>query len=157
MGAGSPRKPRSSELSPDYRRYLSALVLFQLAAAESAGLSGSALQANNLLELDGPMTSGELASRLGLSTGATTRLVDRLVDAGYARRVPDSADRRRVFVEHTGHMPAELTKLLDRVRRPIAGAIATMNESEIDALSRYFREAEQIYRHAARELRAKDD
>jgi DNA-binding MarR family transcriptional regulator len=42
-----------------------------------------------------------------LTTGAVTAAIDRLERAGYAERVPDPADRRRVMVE-----PTELTKRL---------------------------------------------
>lgn len=50
---------------------------------------------------DAPMSTGELAARVQLSSGAATRLVDRLVDSGHAERVPDPDDRRRVLVTHT--------------------------------------------------------
>ena len=47
------------------------------------------------------MSAGELADRTGLTTGAMTTALDRLERAGYARRVRDAGDRRRVFVEPT--------------------------------------------------------
>lgn len=43
-----------------------------------------------------PLTPGVLGARLGLSTGATTALVDRLERAGHVRRSRESTDRRRV-------------------------------------------------------------
>ena len=76
------------DLTAVYRRYLAAIVGFHLAAADEVGLGATDYQASNVLELDGPLTSGELATRLGLSTGATTRAIDRLETAGYARRTP---------------------------------------------------------------------
>ncbi len=88
--------------SETYRRYLAAVVQFHLVTADEVGLSGTDYQATNLLALDGPLSSGELAARLGLTTGATTRLIDRLERAGYLRRVHDPADRRRVMVEQPG-------------------------------------------------------
>ncbi len=115
----SKRQERS--LDPElYRRYLAALTLFHQAAADSVGLSGTDYQASNLLELDGPMASSELARRLGLSLAAGSRLADRLVEAGVARRHADSTDRRRVIIEHSGVLPGELARTLDRVREPIA-------------------------------------
>jgi DNA-binding MarR family transcriptional regulator len=47
------------------------------------------------------MTAGELARASGLTTGALTRLLDRLERIGYAQRVRDSVDRRRVLVQLT--------------------------------------------------------
>jgi DNA-binding MarR family transcriptional regulator len=41
-------------------------------------------------------TAGELAAATGLTTGAITAVIDRLERAGYIRRRPDPADRRKV-------------------------------------------------------------
>src|SRR5579864_938228 len=49
----------------------------------------------------GRITAGDLARELRLSTGAVTTIVDRLEKAGYARRVADADDRRRVLIEAT--------------------------------------------------------
>ncbi len=140
------------DLTGAYRRYLAALTLFHQAAADLSGLSGTDYQASNLLELDGPLTSGELAHRLGMSTGATTRLVDRLIAAGIAERTTDPTDRRRAPVRHTGVMPPGLTELLARVQGPIGQAIAGMTEEQLAGVSRYFGAATTAYADAAREL-----
>src|SRR3954447_6407088 len=41
-----------------------------------------------------PATPGALAAYLGVTTASTTVILDRLVAAGYLRRVPNPADRR---------------------------------------------------------------
>src|SRR6476620_8339444 len=63
------------------------------------GLSESDVEALELLLDTGAATAGRLSELMGLSTGAVTRVIDRLEQAGYVRRVPDAADRRRVVVE----------------------------------------------------------
>ena len=63
------------------------------------GLSESDVEALELLLDNGAATAGRLAELMGLTTGAVTRVIDRLEQAGYVRRVPDPADRRRVVVE----------------------------------------------------------
>ena len=57
------------------------------------------LRCLDVLGQRGPLTAGQLAEAMHLSTGAITTLVDRLERAGYARRVRDTVDRRRVLVE----------------------------------------------------------
>ena len=47
------------------------------------------------------MSPGELARAVHLTSAATTTVVDRLVAAGHARRVPHATDRRRWLVEPT--------------------------------------------------------
>jgi DNA-binding MarR family transcriptional regulator len=47
-----------------------------------------------------PLTPGRLGQQLGLSSGATTALVDRLERVGHVRRVRDDRDRRRVALRY---------------------------------------------------------
>src|SRR5690349_10940667 len=90
-----------------YRRYLSAVLLHGQASARACDLGATDLYALNILELSGPMTPGELGSRAGLTTGPTTRLIDRLEAAGYVERRPDPHDRRKVVVAPIAQ-PAQL-------------------------------------------------
>ena len=55
----------------------------------------------DILDEHGRMSAGDLAEASRLTTGAITAVIDRLERAGYARRVPDPSDRRRVLVEPT--------------------------------------------------------
>ena len=132
-----------------YRRYLAAVVLFHQRAASEIGIGATDYQASSVLALEGPMTSGALGSALGLTSGATTRLVDRLVAAGYARRVADPADRRRVLVEHTGEVDRRLQERLDAVRPPISAAISSLDAHQRAGLDRYLRAAGDAFRAAA--------
>jgi len=70
-------------------------------AAEWLGVSRTDLHCLNAIENGGGLTAGQIATEAGLSTGAVTGVIDRLERAGFARRVPDPADRRRVKVEVT--------------------------------------------------------
>lgn len=74
---------------------------FENLAAERLGVSRTDLHCLNAIENAGGLTAGQLATAAGLTTGAVTGVVDRLERVGYARRVADPADRRRVKVEVT--------------------------------------------------------
>src|ERR1700737_1192265 len=50
---------------------------------------------------DGPKTAGQLAGATGLTSAATTTLLDRLERRGLLRRVRDTTARRKVLVEMT--------------------------------------------------------
>ena len=141
------------ELAEPYRRYLSAVVQFHIVAAAEVGLAGTDFQAANLLDVDGPMTSGQLAHRLALSTSAVTRLVDRLVAAGWARRVPEPSDRRLVRVELTGQLPDRLARAVEAVRAPIGQAVSSMTGDQRAGLLSYLEVAAQAYAAVARDLR----
>jgi DNA-binding MarR family transcriptional regulator len=69
--------------------------------ASRLGINRSDLRCLDLLHESGRMSAGQLAAGSGLTTGATTRMLDRLERIGYVRRQLDSGDRRRVLVELT--------------------------------------------------------
>jgi DNA-binding MarR family transcriptional regulator len=75
--------------------------LFDQAAADRLGVNRTDLRVLDLLEWNGPTTPSRLAELNELSRPAMTTVVDRLEKAGYARRVADPTDRRRVLVEIT--------------------------------------------------------
>ena len=70
------------------------------------------------------ITAGELAAEAGLTTGAVTAVIDRLERAGYARRVRDDEDRRRIKVEVT----PKLERLAGAALRPDDGGMAGDDE-----------------------------
>lgn len=70
---------------------------FDDAACAALGVGRTDLRALNLLE-QGPLAPAVMAEQLGLSRGAVTALVDRLVAAGFVAREPDPDDRRSVRV-----------------------------------------------------------
>lgn len=74
---------------------------FENLAADRLGVNRTDLHCLNAIENADGLTAGELAAEVGLTSGAVTGVIDRLERAGFARRVPDPADRRRVKVEVT--------------------------------------------------------
>lgn len=50
---------------------------------------------------DQQLTMGEVAEQLAITSGGVTRLVDRVIDAGYVERKPSPTDRRVQWVRLT--------------------------------------------------------
>jgi DNA-binding MarR family transcriptional regulator len=146
-----PSSAMPSDASAIYRRYLSAVLLHGHAGARAVGLGATDLYALNILDLTGPMTPGELGERTGLTTGPTTRLVDRLEKAGYVRRAADPHDRRKVIVEPLDR-PAGLDGALDPARRRIGEILGGYTPEQLSVLFDYFTRAAEAYREAAEEL-----
>lgn len=65
------------------------------------GINRTDARCLDILDERGRMSAGDLAEASRLTTGAVTAVIDRLERAGYARRVADPSDRRRVLVEPT--------------------------------------------------------
>jgi DNA-binding MarR family transcriptional regulator len=89
------------ELIGEVRRSQNATDRFDQAVADALGLNRTDMRCLDVLQQEGPVTAGRLAEATGLTTGAMTTALDRLERAGYARRVRDAVDRRRVLVEMT--------------------------------------------------------
>ncbi|MER5727228.1 MarR family transcriptional regulator [Streptomyces sp. NPDC002138] len=125
-----------------------------LASAEAAGLHTSEWYALSLITLEGSLSSGELAARTGLTTGATTRLIDRLERAGYARRAADPADRRRVIVEPVPDALDRIEDVVGPARRHVAELIGGYSPEQQAVLFDYFTRAAPAFRAATEEIRA---
>lgn len=139
------------DASRRYRRYLSAVLLHGHASAKACDLGATDLCALNVLELSGPMTPGELGTRTGLTTGPTTRLIDRLEAAGYVRRAPDPGDRRKVIVEPIGR-PAQLDAVIAPARQKVGEILAGYSAEQLDTLFDYFTRAARAYQEAGEQL-----
>jgi DNA-binding MarR family transcriptional regulator len=101
-GIGRPGPPPLiAELISAVRAYQRATEDMDTAAYEALGVNRSDGKCLDVLEEREPMTAGELAEELGLTTGAVTTLLDRLEKAGYVSRARDTVDRRRVLVQLT--------------------------------------------------------
>jgi DNA-binding MarR family transcriptional regulator len=87
------------ELVDEVRRSQSATDRLDQAVADALGANRTDMRCLDVLQREGQLSAGELAEQTGLTSGAMTTALDRLERAGYARRVRDSADRRRVLVE----------------------------------------------------------
>ena len=70
--------------------------------ARRLGVSPTETQCLYVLARFGPATAGEIAKRVNLTSGATTRMLDRLFAAGYVTRTPDPTDRRKVIIAPAG-------------------------------------------------------
>ncbi len=90
-------------------RSLRALILsgerYRQVLSEYVGLGVTDTQAVSYLTVHGDRGQNELAADLGLSSSASTSLVDRLEREGIAERYPHPNDRRRTLVRLTsrGH------------------------------------------------------
>lgn len=132
-------------------------VLLSQTVADRARLHPSDLEALDLLIREGPMPAGRLAERTGLTTGAVTGLVDRLERRGYARRVADPADRRRVIVApETERAEADLAPAYDELRQAMDALYARYADAELALVLDFVRRSTTIGEAHIARLRARE-
>jgi DNA-binding MarR family transcriptional regulator len=85
-------------LTRELRQSASLSASFFRVAATRIGIAVTDMQVMDLLDLTGPSSAGQLAELTGLTTGAITRILDRLEKGGLIRRERDKSDGRKVIV-----------------------------------------------------------
>jgi DNA-binding MarR family transcriptional regulator len=71
---------------------------FRVVATQTGMAADTDIQVMDILDLAGEVSAGQLAERMGMSTGAIARILNRLEEAGFVRRARDKSDGRRVIV-----------------------------------------------------------
>ncbi len=127
--------------------------LFGQTVAIRFGLTESDIEALEALIDSGAATAGRLSDLTGLTTGAVTRVIDRLEQAGYVRRIPDPADRRRVIVEVVPERIAPVEKTIARVGDASASVIIGYSEGDLTVINDFLTRMAAIRRDEANALR----
>jgi len=131
--------------------------LFGHTVALRFGLSESDIEALEVLIDSGAATAGRLSDLTGLTTGAITRVIDRLEQAGYVRRIPDPSDRRRVIVEIVPDRIAAVAATMARVGDQSASEIDHYSEAELAVINDFLTRMAAIRRDEATALRDRPD
>lgn len=108
--------------------------------ARQAGLSTSELHSLRHL-MDTPMGPVELARALGVTSAASSGVVDRLVARGHAERRPHPDDGRRTEVVITESGRVEVFARLAPMFAALAQLDSSLTEPERELVERYLRGA----------------
>jgi len=138
----------------EVRASQSATDRFDQAVADTIGLNRTDMRLLDILDREGRLAAGQLAEKSGLSAGAITTAIDRLEQAGHARRVRDAGDRRRVYVELTeqakqngAHFYGEHAALAEQLYQ-------RYTEEQIELLLEFVRRGREFNERKASELEA---
>ena len=116
-------------------------VLFSQAVAARLGITSSDLECLDIICLNARVTAGELAAATGLTTGAVTGVIDRLEQAGFARRERDPTDRRKVFVCALPAVERRIAPLYRSLQQTVAAELAGYADKELSLLLDFFTRA----------------
>jgi DNA-binding Lrp family transcriptional regulator len=115
-----------------------ALTAFDQGAAHALEVNRSDLQALLMLE-HGPRPARDLSRALGLSSGATTALVDRLERAGLVQRSASESDRRVTLVGLSAPAFRRIGGLYAGLFRAFVGSVETAPAHHLEAATQVLR------------------
>ena len=103
-------------------------------------------------QLGVPLTPGRLGQYLGLSSGATTAVIDRMERAGHVHRVRDERDRRRVTLHYGDAASAVGSAYFGPLGRRMDRMLSAYSPAELNAIRRFLVDANELLRHRRRDL-----
>lgn len=86
-----------------------------------------------------PATAGALAQHLGISTAATTKMLDRLEHAGHVRRIPHPTDRRSFIVRVSPSTRRAAREGVGRLHARRFAVAAELTSPEREVVTRFLR------------------
>jgi DNA-binding MarR family transcriptional regulator len=119
--------------------YISAAVRYQIAIANQLQMPVTDVHAIGALLEFGELGVGRLAELMGMTTGAATRLVDRLERAGFVVREADPQDRRKVVLRLVEHRVAEIGRYYESMGRRWQEQVAGYSEDQMRFLVEFLR------------------
>jgi DNA-binding MarR family transcriptional regulator len=151
----SRREQLLEELANSVRANQRATDVVDELASQLLGVNRTDSRCMDILDQHAPMTAGELARASNLTTGAITAVIDRLERAGYARRVADPSDRRRVLIEPTEKMKQAAWELFGQIYEDASPLMDPYSNEQIELLIEFNRFGRELQERNAERLRAR--
>ncbi len=114
------------------------LTQFRNAISEWAGLNVTDMECLRLLFQKGIATPSELARHTGLTSGATTAMLDRLEKAGLIERRPNPDDRRGTLIAPAKSGAEKAASWFESARKAQDELISSYSESELEIIADVF-------------------
>ena len=100
-------------------------------------LNRTDLRALEIMAREGPLSAGDLAHRLHVTTGAVTGILDRLEHEGHTHRTRNPSDRRQVVVAQSTHAhKVARTTVLPMVER-LRKALRKFSREDLELAARF--------------------
>ncbi len=118
--------------------YGAQLTLFRNAVSEWAGLNVTDTECLRLLFLKGAASPSELAKHTGLTSGATTAMLDRLENAGMIERQPNPNDRRGVLITAAESSAQKAASWFESARNAQDELISSYTAADLEIIADVF-------------------
>lgn len=125
--------------------------------ADKVGLAPRACTCLSLLESGGPMSAGRLSELTGLTSGAVTRMIDRLEAGKYVRRKRDPQDRRKLIVELVPGWGQDFESFYGPMARETAEFLSRYSDAELALIADLLERAADFVHQQSARIRALPD
>ena len=130
------------------------LTQFRNAMSEWVGLNVTDMECLRLLFLKGISTPSELARHTGLTSGATTAMLDRLEKAGLIERRPNPDDRRGIQITPAKLSAEKAASWFESARKAQDELISSYSEGELEIISDVFERFTKLWDQEREKLRS---
>lgn len=155
-GSARSRQKLVAALDTAGREHSNVAVLYHAAVSARMGLSAVEEKALDLLQREGPLSAGRLAELTGLAPPSVTGLINRLERKGFARRVPDTQDKRRIAVEIAPDATERFEPLFAPFGAEMAKLYAGYDDDQLAVILDFLDRSAHIQREAMRALTTQD-
>jgi DNA-binding MarR family transcriptional regulator len=128
-------KKRALNAVRDYGIHLR---LFQNAVDEWAGLNATDMECLRFLFFKGVASPSDLARQTGLTSGATTAMLDRLERAGLIERRANPDDRRGILITPTESAAENVASWFESARNAQEALISSYSARELEIIADVF-------------------
>lgn len=129
------------------------LTLFRNAMREWLGFNVTDMECLRLLFLKGIATPSELAKYTGLTSGATTAMLDRLEKAGLIERRPNPDDRRGTLIAPAKSGAEKAASWFESARKAQDELISSYSEKELGIISDVFERFTKMWEQEREKIR----
>jgi len=131
-------------------------VLFRHAMGEVLGINVTDMECLALIFFKGLASPTELAQYTGLTSGATTAMLDRLEKAHLIERRPNPHDRRGILIVQTNERREEIGGMFIPLRQAIVKLTSSYSEAELESISDYFKKLVVIWEEERKKLQQRN-
>lgn len=137
------------------REYGVNLMLFRNAMSEWAGLNTTDTECLRLLFVKGVATPSELARQTGLTSGATTAMLDRLQRAALIERQPNPNDRRGTLITPAASASVRMAAWFESARNAQDALLSSYSVEQLELVADVFERFARLWDEEQGKLRGK--
>ena len=137
------------------RQYSIGTVLFHQAVGQLLGVNVTDMKCLDIMTLKGSASPSELAEHTGLSTGATTAMLDRLENAKLIERRPHPTDRRATLVVLSQEAMRKLPAMFESLAKAMETLVLGYSEKELKVLVDFFAKVDVLWKEEREKLQTR--